>query len=540
MNPVESDAYRYAVKNAFEHAGKANSGAVIGKLKALHSDQDIKTLAQIASAQVQFVNALAAEKLKSEFERFDAEGWELKARQKEEGSLPDLDCAANEKVVTRFAPNPSSVMHLGHVRAALLSAEYAKKYNGSFILRFEDTDPKTKKPIAGVEEQYALDLEWLGTKPIEVFYQSDRFERYYEVLRELMNLDAAYVCTCDNDAWKKDKAKGIACACRDKKADANQADFAKMLSHDFKEGQAVVRIKTDMLHPDPSVRDWWAAKIVDKPVHPRRANTWVWPGYNLAAGVDDHDMGITLILRGQEHAQNAQKQEFMYNHLGWKYPHAIHFGRMATQGFLLSKSKINELLANGEIRSFDDPRLGTLQALRRRGFSANAIKKMVLELGVNTNDATLSLEKLFHFNQKEIESKITRLDFFESIAEITPVGVPPNLPSTVIVSGATIKEMEREPVIRLRHLYNVGPLPNNQSQYLGTEKVDAPIRAWALARNAIKKISIVMDDNSTREGCADAKINQTPIGDFVSFDSLGICRVEAHFSDSTKLIFTQP
>lgn len=540
MNSIETDAYRYAVKNAFEHDGKANAGAVIGKLKALHADKEIRELAQKANAQIQRVHALPAEQLKAEFEKFDAEGWELKARQKEEGHLPDLDWAEREKVVTRFAPNPSSVMHLGHVRAALLSAEYARRYNGTFILRFEDTDPKTKKPIPGVEEQYTMDLNWLGTNANEVFYQSDRFERYYEVLRELIEKNASYVCTCDNDRWKKDKARGISCACRDKKAAANEADFARMLSHDFKEGQAVVRVKTDMQHPDPSIRDWWAAKIVDKPVHPRRKNTWVWPGYNLAAGVDDHDMGITLILRGQEHAQNAQKQAFMYTHLGWVYPRAIHFGRMKTKGFLLSKSRINELLASGEIRSFDDPRLGTLQALRRRGFSPNAIKKMVLELGVNSNDATLSLEKLYNFNQKEIFDRVHRIDFFEKPVEIQVRNAPDRAPPRVLADEKRLTTLEGETKVRLRHLFNVQLVLKGHAaiaEFVDTEKADVAIVAWA---EKVQKIEIRWSDNSLREGFADEKIKTVPVGDFVSFDGLGICRVERQENDATILIFTQP
>lgn len=540
MDSIKADAYRYAVKNAFEHNGKANPGAVIGKLKALHADAEIKDLAKTANAECAKVNALSSGELKTEFEKFNAQGFELKARQKEDGNLPDFDWATRGNFITRFAPNPSAVMHLGHVRAVLLSHEYAKKYEGQMILRFEDTDPKVKQPIENAEELYQTDLKWLGCAPDKTVYQSDRFERYYEVLRELMQKSAAYVCTCDNEQWKKDKAQGIACACRDKKPETNLADFEKMLSHAFKEGEAVVRIKTDMTHPDPSVRDWWAAKIVDTPKHPRRKNTWVWPGYNLAAGVDDHDMAISLILRGQEHAQNATKQQFMYKALGWTYPHFVHFGRMKTKGFLLSKSKINALVDAGDLSGFDDPRLGTLQALRRRGFSPNAIKRMVLELGLNTNDATLSIEKLFFFNQKEIEAQTTRLNFFESPEEIQIRGGPADAQKRVIADAKRIAQLQNEPKVRLRHLFNVRLVQKGHAaiaEYLDAEKASVPIVAWT---ERVRPVRILMDNNSERRGFADEKIAQIKEGNYASFDGLGICKIEKQTRDKTELVFTQP
>src|SRR3989344_7776365 len=175
----KEDAYRYAVKNAFEHGGRADMGALIGKLKALHKDLDVKKLMPTALEAVKKVNSLKADELEREFKSFEG-GYELKAKPEREG-LPPLEWAekGEEPVVTRYAPNPNGPPHLGNARAAFLSYAYADKYNGKFILRFEDTDPKVKKPMDEPEKAFREDLEWFGVKISEVYFASDRLQLYY-------------------------------------------------------------------------------------------------------------------------------------------------------------------------------------------------------------------------------------------------------------------------------------------------------------------------------------------------------------------------
>jgi len=524
---IEEDAYKYAIKNAALHSGKAEIGAIVGKIKALHQQLDVKKAMQIAAEAVRKVNALSPEEISAEFGQFEKQGYELKPKEKEE-KLPMLEWAEKEKVVTRFAPNPNAPFHLGNARTALLSKEYAVRYNGKFILRFDDTDPKVKKPIDNAEEVFREDLEWLGCTPDETLFASDRLEIYYDYMRKAIEKNAAYVCDCPVEEWRKKIRKKSGCKCRDLKPKEQLARFEKMVSNETKEGQAVLRIKTDLLHPDPSVRDWWAAKIVDNPQHPnaKAVGMHVWPSYNFASAIDDHLLEVTLIIRGQEHEQNKTKQEFLYKSFGWTYPHCFHIGRISLQGMVLSKSKIKEGIEKGEFSGWDDPRIGTIKALRKRGFKAEALKEALFDLGVNTNDSTIQMAKIIDLNKKLIEPESDRLSFVLEPMQLE-VNFAPEGMSRLIVDKRQFEKFELGKVVRLRSLFNVRILRKDELQafaeFVGTAKIDVPIVNWF--RQGID-VELLTDDNKKMLFLADEAIAAKQPGDRVYFDRLGFCIVD--------------
>ena len=242
-----------------------------------------------------------------------------------------------------FPLTQTAFLHLGSARAILLSHEYARIYNGKFILRFEDTDPKVKRPSLKFYDSIREDLKWLGCKVDEEYIQSDRLPIYYEYTEKLIGDGNAYVCECPAEEFHKITLAKQACPCRDLPASEQLERWHRMLDGGYKEGEAVVRVKTELDHPNPAVRDWPALRIIDtkKYPHPRVGSKYiVWPLYNLAAGLDDHLMGMTHIIRGKEHYTNMVRQKYMYKHLGWEYPQAIHYGRLKITGAFLSKSKI--------------------------------------------------------------------------------------------------------------------------------------------------------------------------------------------------------
>ncbi len=176
---------------------------------------------------------------------------------------------------------------------------------------------------------------------------------------------------------------------------------------DTQKGKLWFELKLILENPNPAVRDWPALRVIDtkKYPHPRVGSKYiVWPLYNLAAGIDDHLMGMTHIIRGKEHYTNMVRQKYMYEYLGWKYPEAIHYGRLKITGADLSKSKIVAGIKEGTYTGFDDPRLGTFAALRKRGITPEAIKKMIIEVGIKPNDVTLSWENLFSYNRKILDA----------------------------------------------------------------------------------------------------------------------------------------
>ena len=205
-----------ALLNAIQHDGKAQAGPIIGKI--VGEKQELKTkvkeLSGLISEVVEEVNSLSIEEQKRIVEKKWPEALK-KEKVEEEKRLPALPNADKyAQVVTRFSPNPDCVLHLGSARAIILSHEYARIYKGKFILRFEDTDPKVKKPVLEFYDRIREDLNWLGCKIDEEYIQSDRIPIYYEYTERLLREGNAYVCTCQPEQFRKKTLSRKPCSCQ--------------------------------------------------------------------------------------------------------------------------------------------------------------------------------------------------------------------------------------------------------------------------------------------------------------------------------------
>lgn len=412
-NDVEELIRKNSLANAVKHGGKCNPQAVLGKVLGAKSSlkENVKEVIQLVNDIAKQVNQMNLEEQEKAISKYNIVEKDVHPQKEEKGLPPLPEADKYNQIVTRFAPNPDSVLHLGSARAIILSHDYARLYNGKFILRFEDTDPRLKKAALPFYQSIKDDLRWLGCTWDEEFIQSDRLSIYYDYARRLIEVGGAYICTCNVDSFKKKLLKKKPCPCRGLSPKEHLARFDKMLNGTYKEGGAVLRIKTDISHPNPAVRDWPALRIIDtkKHPHPRVGSKYhVWPLYNFAAGLDDHLMGMTHIIRGKEHYTNMVRQKYMYDYLRWVYPTAIHYGRLKIEGGVLSKSKIMQGIAKCLYTGFDDPRLATFQALKRRGVLPQAIKQIIYEVGIRPVDATISWATLYSINKKIIDKSSPR------------------------------------------------------------------------------------------------------------------------------------
>jgi len=429
----ESEIYelslKYALKNAIDHGGKAQLEAVVKKVIGERPELRgrIKEIIGIMKKAVEDVNKMSV----NEQRKLAEEKWPeilVKEVKEEKKELPPLPGAKEGAVVTRFAPNPDFVLHLGNARPAVLSYVYAKRYKGRFILRFEDTDPKKKTPILEAYDLIKEDLRWLGIEWDEEYIQSLRMEIYYGYARKLLEMGKAYVCTHSPKEVSEMRRKGMKDPCSDNPIEEHLEKWDKMLSGEFGEGEAILRIKTDYRHKDPSVRDWIAFRIIDTDKHPHPlvgSKYVVWPTYNFACAIDDHLMGITHILRAKEHQTNTVKQSFIYKYFGWEQPEAIHFGRLNLEGTVLSKSKMREGIKEKLYRGWDDPRLGTLIALRRRGILPEAIRDLMLDVGIKPSSARISIDNLHAYNRKYLEPIANRYMFVYEPTKVELVSEKP-------------------------------------------------------------------------------------------------------------------
>jgi glutamyl-tRNA synthetase len=553
-----------ALLNAVGHDGKAQAGAMVGKILGEKAElrSRVKELSGVINAVVNEVNNLSLSEQKAIVEANWPETQKKeKAEEKKLPSLPNADRYG--KIVTRFSPNPDCVLHLGSARAILLSHEYARLYNGKFILRFEDTDPKIKRPTLKFYDSIRQDLKWLGCTVDEEYIQSDRLPIYYEYTEKLIADGNAYVCECIPEVFRKMIIDKQACPCRELPASENLERWNKMLDCGYTEGQAVVRVKTDLENPNPAVRDWPALRVIDtkKYPHPRVGSKYiVWPLYNLAAGIDDHLMGMTHIIRGKEHYTNMVRQKYMYQYLGWEYPEAIHYGRLKITGADLSKSKIVAGIKAGTYTGFDDPRLGTFAALRKRGITPEAIKKMIIEVGIKPNDVTLSWENLFSYNRKILDAISNRYFFVPQPTEFKVLGVPktfrtklplhPEQPEhgfreysitpideneavSFWVSKKDTEAMEPEKTFRLMELFNVKVESKTENtvtsrfaseSYEDVRKIKVQLIQW-IPKGTEFPAQVVMPDASVTEGFAEADCKKLKPDAIIQFERFGFVRV---------------
>jgi glutamyl-tRNA synthetase len=553
-----------ALLNAVSHDGKAQAGAMTGKILGERQDlrTKVKELSSIISTIVNEVNSLSIAEQKAIVEKNWPETQRKeKAEEKRLSPLPNAD--KYPQIVTRFSPNPDCVLHLGSARAIILSHEYARMYNGKFILRFEDTDPKVKRPSLIFYDSIRQDLKWLGCKVDEEYIQSDRLPIYYDYTERLIRDGNAYVCECPPEEFKKKTLAKEFCPCRILSAAENLERWNRMLSGGYTEGQAVVRVKTELEHPNPAVRDWPALRVIDtkKYPHPRVGSKFiVWPLYNLAAGLDDHLMGVTHIIRGKEHYTNMVRQRYMYEYLGWNYPEAIHYGRLKITGTFLSKSKIIQGVKDGIYAGFDDPRLGTFAALRKRGITPEAIRKMIIDVGIKSNDVTLSWENLYSYNRKILDATSNRYFFVPEPMELKVLRVPktfhaklplhPDEPErgfreyTVTpkdeekavsfwVSRRDAEALEPEKVVRLMELFNVKidsktgnsvTATFSSESYEDVRKIKVQLIQW-IPKGEEFPCQVVMPDASVTEGFAESACKKLKPDAIIQFERFGFTRI---------------
>lgn len=404
--------------------GKPDEKAVIGKIIAENPElkSKISEVISVVRETIGEFNSMSDERKRDLIRKYFVEE---KKEEKREKTLPPLEGAEKGKVVMRFAPNPNGPPTLGSARGIIINGEYVKMYDGKFILRFDDTDPRTKRPMLEAYDWYIEDTEWLGYKPDEIIYASKRIHIYYKYAKELVELGGAYVCFCKQEEFKKLKDQGIECPHRNKSVEENLDDWEKMLEGKFDEGEAVLRIKTDIKHPDPAVRDWVAFRIIYES-HPLVGDSYfVYPTLDFESAIEDKLCETTHILRGKDLADSEKRQRYIYNYFGWKYPITKLWGRVNIYEFgKLSTSGIKREIEAGKYSGWEDPKLPTVRALRRRGIEPEAIRKFYLSLGIGENEVWISTKNLYAENRKIVDEKANRYFFVWDPVEIEVDGLP--------------------------------------------------------------------------------------------------------------------
>lgn len=321
------------------------------------------------------------------------------------------------KVFTRFPPEPNGFLHIGHSKAIMVNFGFAEFNNGNCYLRFDDTNPEA-------EEQKYFDsilnmIHWLGYEPWKITYSSDYFDQLYEFAIRLIEFGKGYVCKCSNETIKKNRGidpvtgqpggERAECEHRSLPIEWHLAEFKKMHDGHYKPGEAILRMKQDLNNLSPQMWDLIAYRVLDA-VHPRTGDKWkIYPTYDFTHCIVDSMENITHSLCTTEFYLSRESYEWLLDQLHIFRTAQREYGRLNITGTVLSKRRIAKLVNNKIVRDWNDPRLFTLESLKRRGIPPGAILSFINTLGVTTSVTNIQVSRFETSIRKFLEETVPRL-----------------------------------------------------------------------------------------------------------------------------------
>lgn len=299
----------------------------------------------------------------------------------------------NQKVLTRFPPEPNGFLHIGHAKAICVSFDLAQKYGGLTNLRFDDTNPSTEK--VDFVESIKKDIKWLGFDwGDRLFFTSDYFEQLYDYAVDLVKKGKAYVDFSSSETMDEEKKKAVESKYRNKSVESNLLEFEKMKNGAYEDGTCALRLKIDMQADNWLMRDPVIYRIKHE-THHNTGDKWcIYPMYDWAHGLSDSIERITHSLCSLEFEVHRELYDWCLIELGVYRPQQIEFSRLNVSYTVTSKRKLKELIDNGVVCGWDDPRMPTLSGVRRRGYPPEAIKSFIRRAGVSKRDQYIDLSSL--------------------------------------------------------------------------------------------------------------------------------------------------
>ena len=325
----------------------------------------------------------------------------------------DLAEGVYETVHTRFPPEPNGYLHIGHAKSILLNYGLAKEYNGKFNMRFDDTNPTKEKTefVESIKE----DIKWLGADwEDRLFFASDYFEQMYEAAVKLIKKGKAYVCDLTAEQIREYRGTltepGKESPYRERSVEENLALFEAMKNGEYADGEKVLRAKIDMASPNMNMRDPVIYRVAHM-THHNTGDTWcIYPMYDFAHPIEDAIEGITHSICTLEFEDHRPLYDWVVREL--EYPHPpkqIEFAKLYLTNVVTGKRYIKKLVEDGIVDGWDDPRLVSIAALRRRGFTPESIKMFVDLCGVSKANSSVDYAMLEYCIREDLKLKRPRL-----------------------------------------------------------------------------------------------------------------------------------
>jgi glutamyl-tRNA synthetase len=561
---IERIAEKNALLNASKHGGRADVDAVMSKVMGELRDRkpDPKLVYSIVKRIVDKINSLTVEEQENALSSYEHVE-KRKEEEEKEKRLPELPGAEKGKVVLRLPPEPSGFMHIGHAMAFSINYIYKKMYDGKLWLRFEDTNPR--KVESKYYDSFRNGIRWLG---IEYDFEknvSEDIELIYSYGTKLLESGYAYACSCSSERVKKLRFEGIECEHRVASIDSNLRIWENMLSKKYREGEYVIRLKGDMKNQDYSLRDPNIFRIIEKE-HPLTAERFsVWPTYDIANVIEDEVCGVTHVLRSSEF--HTTLQNMMRRMLSFREIKITQFSRFDFKGTPVQKRLLRPLVEKGYVEGWDDPRMPTIEGIKRRGIIPQAILRFTQEVGYTKSEHEYDWSLLFAINRKLLDPTAKRLFFVPEPTVLNVRGLRKKVTlklhperelgsraidvnGKVLVPSEDVRKLEVGEVFRLMELCNVKLISKNNSkeaecEYLGDEILQGTKKVQWVVPDSIPLDVVIpselfddkgrfRDDSLTIvKGFVERYFSNINEGEIIQFVRFGFCRVDG----KDKVIF---
>ena len=339
----------------------------------------------------------------------------------------DLKTGKVSEIITRFPPEPSAYLHIGHARAIITNFELANHFKGKTNLRFDDTNPSNEDQ--SFVDAIIKDIHWLGYVPDKILYGSDYFDINYELAIQLINKGLAYVCDLNMDQMREYRGTltepGKNSPFRSRSIEENLLLFEEMKNGKYKDGEKTLRAKIDMSSPNMNMRD----PVVYRIMHHHHQNTgdkWcIYPMYDYAHPIEDAIEGVTHSLWSLEYDDHRVLYDWFVEKCEMQHiPHQYEFGRLNITNTIMSKRYLKALVESGKVNGFDDPRMPTLAGLRRRGYTKEAIRDFILSTGLSRVNSTVSSEMLENAVRNDLNYKVKRVHAIINPLKVTITNYP--------------------------------------------------------------------------------------------------------------------
>ena len=325
----------------------------------------------------------------------------------------DLEEGKYKKIVTRFPPEPNGYLHIGHAKSIILNSGIAKKYNGTFNLRFDDTNPTKEK--SEFVESILEDVKWLGADfGDHVYYASDYFDAMYESAIKLIKKGKAFVCDLSADEIREYrgtlKEPGKESPYRNRSIEENLDLFERMKNGEFPDGSKVLRAKIDMASPNINMRDPVIYRIA-RMTHHNTGDKWcIYPMYDFAHPIEDAVEGVTHSLCTLEFEDHRPLYDWVVKELEFEEPpKQIEFAKLYLQNVITGKRYIKKLVEDGAVDGWDDPRLVSISALRRKGVTPEAIRMFIELSGISKANSVSDMAMLEYCIREDLRMKAKRM-----------------------------------------------------------------------------------------------------------------------------------